>query len=341
MAISKLSLFKRNDVWYIIYSDSGRMRWKSTGKKMKSDALTVLTKFKEYLTEKTTSILLSAFIEQFKTMQVHSLRPSTINRVYQPAFISFKTVCGDKLLNEYMLKDVETFKANRMATCRATTVNIEFRTLRAAFNLAVEWQLIKENPFLSSSTIKTAEQIPVYLSGEDFKKLLNKTTEQVLKDIFVFAVLTGMRVGEITNLKWQDVDLHRRQITVSNSKTFQTKSGKCRVIPIGEDVYRVLLRRSTVNDNSSFVFNKNSYQLLSNYVSKKFKAYCKIAGLNEAIHFHSLRHTYATWLVQSGVNIYQVQKLLGHSDTKTTQIYSHLAASELHSAVNKISIPVN
>ena len=60
--------------------------------------------------------------------------------------------------------------------------------------------------------------------------------------------------------------------------------------------------------------------------------------LNNKLHFHSLRHTFATWLVQDGVNIYEVQKLLGHSSVKVTEIYSHLVANELHNAVNKLSI---
>ncbi|MBI5475218.1 MAG: tyrosine-type recombinase/integrase [Ignavibacteriales bacterium] len=63
--------------------------------------------------------------------------------------------------------------------------------------------------------------------------------------------------------------------------------------------------------------------------------------LNSKLHFHSLRHTFATWLVQDGVNIYEVQKLLGHSNMKVIEVYSHLVTSKLHSAVNKISLRLN
>ena len=77
------------------------------------------------------------------------------------------------------------------------------------------------------------------------------------------------------------------------------------------------------------------------FVSKRFKIHARRVGLREDLHFHSLRHTFATWLVQEGVSIYEVQKLLGHSSISVTQIYSHLAASELHGAVNKIQVVLN
>lgn len=333
MAISNLSLFKRKGgVWYIIYNLGGRVRWKSTGQKMKSDALKVLHDFEAHLQKKLPSVLLSEFQNTLTKLYSNAISANTL-RSYLLAMRSFQTVIGNKLLNHYTLREVESFKAKRLETCTPTTVNIEFRALRAAFNLAVKWQLLNENPFLQSSQVKTAEQLPTYLTREDFQKLLGATVEQVLKDVFLFAALTGLRLGEIINLKWQEVDLQRKLVTVG-SASFQTKSGRVRVLPMGEDVYRMLLRRSTLS--AGFVFHKNGYQLQGSFVSHKFKAYVRAVGLSDAIHFHSLRHTNATWLVQSGCNIYQVQKLLGHSSVKTTEVYSHLTASELHEVVNKI-----
>ncbi len=90
-----------------------------------------------------------------------------------------------------------------------------------------------------------------------------------------------------------------------------------------------------------FVFHRRGFPMLPNFVSKKFKKDSETLSFNKAFHFHSLRHTIATWLVQSGANIYQVQKLLGHSSVKTIEIYSHLVASELHSTVNRINLPLN
>jgi len=77
--------------------------------------------------------------------------------------------------------------------------------------------------------------------------------------------------------------------------------------------------------------------LKPSYATHTFKRYIRAADLRDDLKFHSLRHTFATWLLQSGASIYEIQRLLGHYDFKTTQIYAHLMASELHSTVNRIS----
>jgi len=106
-------------------------------------------------------------------------------------------------------------------------------------------------------------------------------------------------------------------------------------------VFEMMAQRAVTKGFSESVFHSGGTGLKHSFVQRKFKRYVRQSGLNDALKFHSLRHTFATWLVQGGVNIYEVQKLLGHSDIRTTEIYSHLAASELHSAVNKISAVLN
>jgi site-specific recombinase XerD len=90
-----------------------------------------------------------------------------------------------------------------------------------------------------------------------------------------------------------------------------------------------------------YVFTLNGKKILDGWVSHAFKKAVRKAGVDSRLHFHSLRHTFATWLVQNGVGIYEVQKLLGHSSVAVTQVYAHLAPSELHGAVEKISVSLN
>ncbi|MEX2191581.1 MAG: site-specific integrase, partial [Bacteroidota bacterium] len=137
------------------------------------------------------------------------------------------------------------------------------------------------------------------------------------------------------NLKWKDVDLERRLIRVSNSETFTTKTGKTRTVPMNERVY-VLLKDRNTHMHEEHVFTFEGKPIRPDFLSRKFRFCIRKSGLPRALHFHSLRHTFATWLVQGSVSIYEVQKLLGHSSLAVTQIYSHLAASELHNAVNKL-----
>ena len=92
---------------------------------------------------------------------------------------------------------------------------------------------------------------------------------------------------------------------------------------------------------SEFVFSIRDKQIDEDMLTHLFKEYVLKAGLESRLHFHSLRHTFASWLVQDGVSLYEVQKLLGHSNIAVTQVYSHLQPEGLHSTVNRISIPLN
>ena len=96
---------------------------------------------------------------------------------------------------------------------------------------------------------------------------------------------------------------------------------------------QILNKRETCSDGS-LVFTTNNEKFNQVHVSQRFKKYVLKSKLNPSLRFHSLRHTFASWLVQKGVSIYQVSKLLGHSDIKTTQIYAHLRNEDLQGAVD-------
>lgn len=280
---------------------------------------------------------MSEFAEYFAALSKHDLRPSTLESVYRPAFSSFIAICGDKRLSEYSVRDIETYKAERLETCSPVTFNIAFRTLKAAFNQAVRWELIQENPFSKLKQVRVPEKLPVHFTREEFERFIAAVREPILKDLFIFGALTGMRQGEILNLQWSNIDFDQRLIQVTNQDGFLTKTGRSRMIPMNDDVFELLKKLKIQSDGCMNVFNREGEKLSQSYVEHKFKYYVRSAGLKEELKFHSLRHTFATWLVQNGASIYEVQKLLGHSDIKTTQIYAHLMASELHSTVNRIS----
>jgi integrase len=185
------------------------------------------------------------------------------------------------------------------------------------------------------------EKIPVHFTKDQFRVLLSATKEPLLRDVFAFATVTGMRQGEILSLTWSDVDFQRRLITVQSSGRHLTKTGKVRTIPISDSAFSILSTRALVSSSSGLVFHRKGLPLSQTFVGHRFKKIVRMAKLDETLHFHSLRHTFATWLVQEGVSIYEVQKLLGHSSITVTQVYSHLAASQLEAAVSKISLPSN
>jgi integrase/recombinase XerD len=138
-------------------------------------------------------------------------------------------------------------------------------------------------------------------------------------------------------LRWNDIDFTSKVILVRNSETFTTKTRKNRIVPMSEELFRLLKdRKEAIRFECEVVFhNKNGGKLIDTSVSQKFKKYIRLSKLNDKLHFHSLRHSFASALVTSGVSLYAVQKLLGHSTSKTTEIYSHLLPQQLHREVNR------
>jgi len=198
-----------------------------------------------------------------------------------------------------------------------TKVNIDFRSLKSVFGTAVNWNLLQENPFKRCKQVRLPQMRPTYLTPDDFQKLLSVIQYDWYRDLVRFAVSTMMRVGEIVNLKWSSIDLERRLILVENTETYRTKTRKGRVVPMNEWIYYFLVQKER---KSEYVFTfPDGKSLRVGYVSTRFTKYVRKAPIDQKIHFHSLRHTGATWLVQKDVPIFTVQNILGHSSIATTQ----------------------
>jgi len=159
----------------------------------------------------------------------------------------------------------------------------------------------------------------------------------MLKDLFTAAFYTGMRLGEIVNLVWDCVDFKRKVIIVKNINGFTTKNKKERIIPMNSVVETLMINKfNKVNNvnNNNYIFSRvMDIKLNEDYVSKQFKKAVRDSGLNDNIHFHTLRHSFASRLIQKGASVFVVKELLGHEDIKTTQIYSHLQTQDLEEAV--------
>jgi site-specific recombinase XerD len=335
----KFYLTKReNGYFYLGWYENGNRRWKSTKCTTKSDALQYLRDYKVTHEETQTVLTISALMERFITLKGNTVRPNTL-ALYKVAVDRFKTICGDKVLDAYTVSDVDTFK-NALLSQGHTKhgVNIKYRGVKSVFGFALRSGMIERSVFQKTRPFTTPQQTPEYLTQEDLHRLLTVVKEPVLRDIYLFASLTGMRVSEILNLTWDKVDFEKRQIVVSNSATFTTKTGKVRTVPMHDMVHNLLLGNREHRLDSSRVFHKsNGFPLQMNYVSKKFKNAVRDAALSENLHFHSLRHTCASWLVNAGVSLYCVQQILGHAHISTTQTYSHVAQNTLHESVNRVS----
>ena len=235
---------------------------------------------------------------------------------------------------------IENFLATKKAEASEWTARKYYISLSSAFETAKRWNYIKENPFRKVQKPKVRELQPLFFTKDEMKSLLNVIEDVQLKNLCLVAVSTGLRLGELLNLQWSDIDLISKVIHIRNSETFTTKSRKNRSLPMSDQLAMAFIQMKE-SSGSELLFHSLGKRLSADWVSKTFKSYVRRLVLNDKLHFHSLRHTFASWLVQDGVSLYEVQKLLGHSNIAVTQVYSHLQPETLHKTVNKISIPMN
>lgn len=327
---------KKSPNYQIIYYRDGKRTSRSTGKTKKAEALRFLSEFTESINIKPEKpkLKISNYAKQYIDYMSNTHSP----RYVQSISLSFKMLekhIGDILLENINIPMIEGFISD---TCRRSkhAAKVYHKTLKAAFNRAINiWGYIEINPFNKVKAPKIPQSLPIFISGEEFKKLLDNINEKLFEDIFTVAFFTGLRLGELTNLTWESISLQNKKIILRNTDSFTTKSKRERMIPMTKQVQAVFSRMySGVENEKDYVFTRIlNVRLNEDYVSKKFKGVVKISGLNTKIHFHTLRHSFASNLVRKGVPLIFVKELMGHQDISTTQIYSHVRREDLTKSV--------
>jgi site-specific recombinase XerD len=285
-------------------------------------------------------VTLNEFITQFLEYSMSHKAPKTFKRD-RLALKNFSRFVGARDLDGIDHKLIDDYLNARVRLVSKATVNIELRHLKASFTKAVHWGHIEENPFRAVKPFLLPQRAPIYFTKEQLSELLRHMGQPWLRDVVIFLVNTGVRVGELVNLEWKDVDFAKRTFRISQKQNFVTKSRRERIIPMNSEVFDVLknLKRKE-NRKGSYVFESpHAEKRCSLRISKSFKRCVREAGLGEQYTLHTLRHTFASYLVQAGVSLYIVSKLLGHSNIKTTEIYAHLAPETFHDAVSLINSP--
>jgi integrase len=330
-----------NGYYYIWYRDeSGKKQKVSTRKRMKAEAIKALIEYRKLIDQKMGRTNYAQFVEEFLPFAQATYSAATYD-LYQRTLKLFGKSIGTIRLREISPRHIDAYLVKRLETIKPTSANIELRALKAAFNTAKRWRLVADNPCSDVRAPAIAEVAPVFFSPDDFERLLRAITEEWFKELVIFAVLTGMRRGEIVNLRWQDVDLSRRLVTIQSNSTFKTKHGKRRVVPLNDRAHFLLSSRHTQVPTDP-VFVSPGGILRGDSIGKKLKKCVHQAKLpDQRLHFHSLRHTFASWLVRVGTSLYEVQRLLGHSNSRTTEVYAHLQTEEMHRAVNRIKLELS
>lgn len=330
-----LTKTKRSQYYKLVYELNGKWKSVSTKTDNKIEAEIFLSSFiipdESISTQNISLFKLSDFKNEYINYAKLKFSKSYVERSIEPSFKFLIEYAGDILLNELNLKTLDNFIITKYNSSKSAEA-LYYRTLKAAFSKAVIWNYLSDNPLKKIKAPKVPKPNPIFISENELNLILDKTSDVNLKNIFTVAFYTGMRLAEILNMRSSWIDIQRNIITLKNSNDLTTKSKKERIIPIHPRIASIVIKQNSNSDD--YIFNrKTKIKFNEDYVSKQFKKVLRAAELNDDIHFHSLRHSFASNLVQRGVNLYVVKELLGHEDIKTTQIYSHLTQNSLSNAI--------
>lgn len=166
------------------------------------------------------------------------------------------------------------------------------------------------------------KQLPKYLSQEEMKLLLDYPKNSKHQVIISLLYGCGLRMSELLNLKWTDIDRHEMVIYVRNGK-----GGVDRSVMMAESLLKLLEKYYRYNTPETYVLNGqgNKVQYSDRSVGTLLKTYAKRAGIKKNITAHVLRHSFATHLLDAGTDMVLIQKLLGHKNSKTTEIYAQVS----------------
>lgn len=216
--------------------------------------------------------------------------------------------------------------------CKSTVAR-KLATLRSFYKFLVRRGYLASNPVASIRTPKQDKRLPKCLEVADIEKLLSNpdtTTLLGARDRAMLETLysTGIRVSELIALNINDVDLTNNVVRVNG------KGKKRRVIPLGPGAVQTILHfldlrrndtRSSSFDPDALFINKHGRRLSTRSVRRKLDKYLLEAGLDLSVSPHTLRHSFATHMLQRGADLRSIQEMLGHQSLSTTQIYTHLS----------------
>ncbi len=246
---------------------------------------------------------------------------------------------GNIPLKHFTTKLIEQYQTERLQKGnKPATANRLIATLKHCIHKGYQWEMLSEETLKRIRQVKLLEENNRrlrYLSKEECQSLIN-TCQGNTKAIVITALNTGMRKGEILNLRWDNVDLKHGFILLDQD---QTKNSERKELPIN-DTLRGVLQGLTRRLDIPYVFYDSITGKHYKDVKRSFKTALRRTGIRD-FHFHDLRHTFASHLVMAGVDITTVSRLLGHKSLTMTLRYAHLAPSHMAKAVDILDSTLN
>lgn len=260
------------------------------------------------------------FLKRIETeLKISKASPSTIT-AYLRANSSLLDLLN-KAPEEVKDQDIKLFMAEKLADKASMSIILFLAAIRYAYT-----SILKFDPTLGIKRPKREKSIPIVLSKDEVKKLLesieNKKTKLMLSMIYA----CGFRVSELVNLKLADLDFDE-----DIGHVRMGKGRKDRIFNIPKALKSQLEKQVQLQSENKkeYLFSGQNGKMGTRNIQRLLKAAAEKAGIKKDIHVHTLRHSFATHLLENNVDIRKIQELLGHADLSTTQIYTHVSTEEL------------
>lgn len=266
--------------------------------------------------------------------QIASFEAEITRKGYRPESIKNYVSCVTKFLYHFEKKD----SAKHISEQDIKDFLAQFkehntqRGYHSAIKCFYKYEVKQPNKFRFIEYCKRNRKLPIVLSPDEMQRLIFSCSNLKHKAIICLMYSTGMRVGEVINLKIENIDSSRMVINVINAK-----GGKDRQVTLDPTMLQLLRVYYKQYKPSEYLFGgqfgpRYSERSISEFLQK----YADLAGIKKRVYPHLIRHTYATHLLESGNDLSIIQKLLGHQAIKTTQIYTHISGAYISRVVTPL-----
>lgn len=324
-----MALYKRNTVWWVSFTHNGQRIQRSTGTDNKIGAQEYHDKLKAELWS--VSKLEDKPIYSWRDAVMRWLRENESKRSIEIDKVHLRWL--DIHLRNYQLHEItrdvlESIALKKEAeSVTQTTVNRVLEVVRAILNRAYkEWEWIEKVPVVRMRKIEKSRIR--WLTFAEVNKLLKELPPH-LNDMAIFSLATGLRASNVTGLQWRDIDLVKGHAWIHPD---QAKSKKAIPVPLNEDAMLVLKARIGTHPQYVFTYKNNPIQKCSTRAWKNALDRAHIKNFR----WHDLRHTWASWHVQNGTSLQELQQLGGWSSFEMVLRYAHLSGDLLRHAADRI-----
>ncbi len=269
---------------------------------------------------KTTNLERDPLYNLERELKIRGFSPRTVNSycLYNRLFLNFIEKSPKEVTNEDIRKYLEHLTTKNSAS---STVNVAINALKFYYT-----QVLKRKLFFDIKHAKKSSYLPVVLSREEVDKMISLTTNPKHNFLISLMYAAGLRVSETIKIKMGDIDLDRKMLRVC-----QGKGRKDRYTLLAEKLLPILSQQIKLKQPNDYLFTGAGGEghLTSMSAEKIVKKAAALAGIYKNVSCHTLRHSFATHLLEQGTDIRYIQELLGHKRLETTQIYTKVSSQSL------------